>query len=143
MKQILIAILMLKVFNQGNAQKKGLIIDSITNEQLAYPHEIINDSQDGTLTDIDGKFNIASKNVRSITISYIGYKEKTIRLNGSQYIKVPLEASSELLKEVIVYEGENPALRIIRNSIENKSQNNPENLPFFSLETYCSIVSIF
>jgi len=135
-KQFIIAFILLTGNTNVFAQITGLVKDAKTSEPLAFAHVIINSSQKGTLTDIDGRFKIPIEGVHSITISYVGYENKTIKLNQLRHVEIKLNSSSNILKEVIVYEGENPALPIIRNAIKNKLLNDPENLPFFSLETY-------
>lgn len=136
MKHLLIAVLLLGLQFPMMGQISGIVKDSKTEEPLAFAHVIINNTQDGTLTDIDGKFQIPSAGIQSLTVTYVGYQKKTIQLNGSQNLNILLEPSNEVLKEIVIYEGENPAIPILKKAIANKLENNPENLPYFSLETY-------
>lgn len=49
----------------------------------------------GTISDIDGNFTLNVKsNKATVTISFIGYKDKTVALNGSTNLKVTLEEDS-------------------------------------------------
>ena len=57
----------------------------------------------GTISDIDGNFTLNVKsNKAKVTISFIGYKDKTVALNGSTNLKVTLEEDSQSLDEVVV-----------------------------------------
>ena len=136
MKKIVVCIILLFSTTELLAQVTGIVYDIQRKEPLAFAHVIINNTQQGTLTDIDGRFRIPARNINSLTVSYVGYENKTVQLNGKNFIEIYLKPSSEVLKEVIILEGENPAIPIIRKAIENKKANNPEELPFFSLETY-------
>mgnify|MGYP001803039719 FL=1 len=69
-------------------------------------------------------------------MSYVGYEDQTIQLNGKIFVEIYLKSSSEILKEVVILEGENPAIPIVKKAIANKKSNNPEELPYFTLETY-------
>lgn len=57
----------------------------------------------GTISDIDGNFTLNVKsNKATVTVSFIGYKDKTVALNGSTNLKVTLEEDSQSLDEVVV-----------------------------------------
>ena len=57
----------------------------------------------GTITDIDGKFSLDVPSGSTLTISYIGYLNKEIRVDGqqSQYA-VKLLEDTQTLDEVVV-----------------------------------------
>ncbi|MCB9082041.1 MAG: TonB-dependent receptor [Lewinellaceae bacterium] len=56
----------------------------------------------GTVTDIDGRFEIAASNADSLIFSYIGYTNKTIAVGNQNDLVVVLEVSNNLLDEVVV-----------------------------------------
>ncbi|WP_245907016.1 SusC/RagA family TonB-linked outer membrane protein [Reichenbachiella versicolor] len=57
----------------------------------------------GTITNIDGKFNLKTSSPNSqLKISFIGYKEQTITLNGRTSIDVKMELDAKALEEVVV-----------------------------------------
>lgn len=120
---------------RGFSQVQGIVVDAETKAPLAFAHIVINDSQEGTLTDIDGAFRLPKVNIQYLTVSYIGYETRRVKVEN-QKIRIQLQRSSEVLQELVVYEGENPAIPIIERAIERKKINNPENLPYFSLESY-------
>lgn len=136
----LITFLLLMLSSIAHAQISGIVVDRTTGERLAFAHVVVTGTQQGTLTDIDGRFVLKSENISSVTISYVGYENKTMAVSPGDDIRVLMESSGELLKEIVILEGENPAIPILEKAIANKKQNNPENLPWFSLETYNKFV---
>ncbi|MEL7148750.1 MAG: carboxypeptidase-like regulatory domain-containing protein, partial [Bacteroidota bacterium] len=116
-------------------QIEGIVMDAETKAPLAFAHVIINDTQEGTLTDIDGRFQLTADNIQYLTVSYIGYETRKVEVATSM-IDIQLKRSSEILNEIVIYEGENPAIPIMERAIERKNSNNPENLPYFRLESY-------
>lgn len=57
----------------------------------------------GTLTDIDGKYSIVLSGPNSsITVSLVGFKEAVVAVKGRTQIDVELEEDAELLNEVVV-----------------------------------------
>jgi hypothetical protein len=125
----LLTILLITIAFNSNAQRlvTGVVKDSKTNNPLPFANIITNTAK-GTITDMEGKFEIkVSNNVTTLTFSYIGYASSTINLtNNKNFYTVTLNENVEKLNEVTLVGGENPALRIIRNTIKNKSTNNPE-----------------
>lgn len=79
----------------------GQILDKKTNEPLIGVTVIEKGTQNGTITDLDGKFSLQVNSGAIIAISYMGYKpvEQTVR-PGS--ITVLLEEDSQVLEEVVV-----------------------------------------
>ncbi len=112
-------------FSQNNV--RGIVIDNETNEPLPFA-AILTNTNNGTLTNIDGEFSITSSNaIQYISISYVGYKSTKIPIaTKDKFIRVKLFQSVENLDEVLITAKENPALNIIRNAIKNKRENNIE-----------------
>lgn len=61
-----------------------------------------NNPSNGTITDIDGKFNFSVKPDAIISISYIGYTTQNIRVGNQAYLKITLKEDSKTLDEVVV-----------------------------------------
>lgn len=60
-------------------------------------------TQNGTLTDMDGKFSIkVSKPNAVLTVSYVSFKTQEVALNGRKNITVRLESDSKTLSETVV-----------------------------------------
>src|SRR5690606_32009618 len=107
----------------------GIVVDNETKHPLPFANVLTN-NQKGTITNADGTFEIESvDSLTSITVSYIGYKSKKINIDPSSlFYKIDLIPAIENLQEVVLTGNENPALAIIRKAIENRKQNDPENL---------------
>src|ERR1700758_2812572 len=121
---------------------RGKVIDAANSQSLPFVTLLIKNTQKGTLTDIDGKFELTFpdtvKNVL-IQISYIGYLGKTIALNEIPDLKkivIKLKQQDILLNEVVVAAGENPAHRIIKTATKNRDKNNPEKMHSFTYSSY-------
>lgn len=122
----------------------GKVFDASTKEPLPFVPLIISGTTIGTQSDFDGNFSIKTNKLGDSLIAvYVGYKRlaRPLQKNQSvQIINMPLELEGISLEEVIVKAGENPAHRIIRNAIANKSQNNPDNkLQAYQYEVYNKI----
>lgn len=126
----------------------GKVIDARTREPLPFVNIIINqDERSGTTSDIYGKFYYNSgKPIETLTFSYVGYEKLTISVSLTDVqkpIDIAMHESAFEFKEIVVKAGENPANRIIRNVIENRKSNNPENISSFTYKSYNKVVYDF
>lgn len=80
----------------------GRVTDSSTHAPLAGVTIQVKGSTIGTMTDNNGNFNLEAPNNAVLIISYLGYKEKEIHLNGRTAISVELSASSTTLNQLVV-----------------------------------------
>jgi hypothetical protein len=116
----------------------GTVIDSKTREPLAFVNIVINSSNYGGTTDIDGKFRLGSPDkVQMLRFSYVGYEQKLVPVGTrTDNLLITLDRKEIELTEVEILPGENPAHRIIRNAIDNRDLNDPEKLQSFSYTSY-------
>ena len=138
MKKILTLLFLFPLFLFSQTQLTGIVIDSKTKKPLPFA-TVLTNTHFGTLADVDGKFEIKTKNpFQKITISYVGYHPTTIPISAKEnFVKVRLKTSVESLQEILITAKENPALRIVRNAIANKSKNNIEKaLNSFKFNSY-------
>jgi hypothetical protein len=128
------------IFFSAKAQYEisGKIIDAETNESLAFANITFNNIKNkGIISDIDGNFKYNSENpVNKINVSYLGYKDISVESLSKNYMVIKLQPSLAELNEVVVTNGENPALRIIRKVIANREQNNPLKKGGFKYTSY-------
>ena len=113
-------------------------------EPLAFVAILPNDDvTKGVLSDIEGRFNMTSKTpIQSLTFRCIG--SQILRLDAdfltknttNQPLSITLQKTDNLISEVTISAGENPANRIIRLVIDNINKNNPEKLATFECKTY-------
>ena len=129
--------------NQSFAQKTtkiyGSVTDASTNLPLPFANVVFQNSSVGILTDTIGDFVLETKrNFDSLTVSLIGYRSQTLVANRgvTEEIEIQLSPSSFELDMVEVRPGENPAFKILRKVIANKSKNSPKSLDSYEYEVY-------
>jgi hypothetical protein len=142
-KQIFTTALLLVAFSFANGQTlRGKIVDAFNGQSLPFVSILIKNSQTGTLTDIDGKFEInipAGDGTPALVISYLGYEPKTILPNEIKEIEkilIKLKSTGIQLNAITVIAGENPAHRIIKTATKNRDKNNPEKMHSFTYNSY-------
>jgi hypothetical protein len=142
MKNLVSIILLVSFTGFSQTQIAGIISDADTKLPLPFA-SVISNTNAGTLTDVDGKFHLSTlKTVDEITISYVGYNSVNIPIApNDKFLNIKLKGSIEHLDEILINAKENPALQIIRNTIENKSKNNIEkSLNSFRFNSYNKIL---
>ena len=72
------------------------------NDPLIGVNVTIKGEGKGTITNIDGRFNIEAKKGDILTVSYIGYKSVEIRVTDKNDYTVQLIPDNQLLNEVVV-----------------------------------------
>ncbi len=126
---------------------QGTVKDSITGELLPYVSLLIKGTTQGTVTNDDGKFHlsVSSPNAQTISVSYLGYKEKQVTFiqGKSNTFNILLIPSSYQLSEVVIkpkkekYKKKgNPAVEFIQNVIAHREQNDPHNHDYYTNERY-------
>ncbi|MDP1621468.1 MAG: DUF5686 family protein [Bacteroidales bacterium] len=125
-------------FAQGSFSVSGRVVDSKTRGSLAFVNIVINNSNTGGTTDIDGKFKLHStKPVQTIRLTYVGYEPMTVEITDQSRDLIIKMIQKEIdLQEVEILPGINPAHRIIRNVIDNRNINDPEKVSSFSYTAY-------
>lgn len=86
---------------------RGQVFDAADSQTIPMVTITEQDSENrtvgGVVTDIDGNFAIKVKNPNNnLVVSTIGYKTKTVAINGKTAIKISLTSSVESLKEIVV-----------------------------------------
>lgn len=82
-------------------QVSGIVVD-IMGEPLIGATVQEKESGNGTITNVEGKFTLSVPTDAVIVISYIGYENKQIAVNGKTNFKVVLEDDAAKLEEVVV-----------------------------------------
>ena len=81
---------------------KGKIIDE-NNEPLIGVSVILKGSTTGTITDIDGNFEIAGGSGKNVLeISYLGYLKQNVNAENNKFLNIKLEPDTKNLDEVVV-----------------------------------------
>lgn len=81
---------------------KGTVVDETGEPLIGATVRPVGKETSGTVTDIEGNFELRAAGVKEIEVSYVGYKSKKVAVNGQKNITVSLEPSNEVLDEVIV-----------------------------------------
>ena len=125
-----------------NHTLSGKIIDEENRQPLAFVNVIINDGQQGVISDIDGKYEItANSPIKKIIFSSIGYETKTLEIQPNQKkCNAALKSTTFKLNEVIIEAGENPAHRIIDSLMAHRKANNPNSLASYKYNIYDQMV---
>lgn len=114
-----------------SAQTKvsGVVLDD-TNGPVPYANVYFKGTNEGVITDENGKFYLESRNsYTEILVSFVGFAPKEIKLDKAVTydLRVKLSEAQEL-KEVVLYSGktskkDNPALDILRKIWERRRKN--------------------
>lgn len=87
---------------QNLSEVRGVVKDAETGEPLIGVNILVEGTQAGTVTGLDGDFSIAVSQNATIRISYVGYKTKTINYAGETYLTIPLELDAQVIEELVV-----------------------------------------
>ena len=80
----------------------GTLTDASTNEGLSFANVFNLTSKAGTITDLDGNYEITATVGDVLEMSYIGYESAKITVNAIEKMDLPLKPASALLNEVVV-----------------------------------------
>lgn len=139
-RKILSALLF--VFLSANTLSQGISVsgtlrDSKTKEPVAFANIFIENTRQGTISDISGKFSLSLSSDSRLRIKCLGYHDTTISVrNDGEKITVELRPSVKQLHEIVVKPGINPANRIIQLAIDNKKKNDFQQQSSYSYNAY-------
>ena len=87
---------------QSGHSVSGNVVDS-NGEPVIGATVMEVDTQNGTVTDFDGNFNLTVKSPKaSLRISYIGYQSQTVAVNGSRTLSIVIKEDETNIEEVVV-----------------------------------------
>ncbi|GBU07327.1 SusC/RagA family TonB-linked outer membrane protein [Bacteroidales bacterium] len=88
---------------QGEARKKitGRIVDS-DDEVVIGASIVVKGTSNGTVSDLEGVFELNVPNNGTIVISYIGYETQELSLEGKKFFNVVLSEDAKALAEVTI-----------------------------------------
>ena len=128
------------IFSQTKVS--GIVVDK-KNQPVSYANIVFKGSNEGTVSDENGKFYLESdKNYSALVVAFVGFTTKDIELGKlvSYNMKVVLN-EEEMLDEVVIYRGKtskknNPALDILRKIWERKRKNGLRMFDQYQYEKY-------
>ncbi len=130
------------LLNSQNITITGSVKDESTSEPIPFSNVILKNAHKGTTTDEAGKFSIQSAiPFDTLIITYIGYKTDTILLNKefNQQYNIYLIPNNFDLNEVVIKPKEEPAKVLMKKVIENKKQNDHQNIAGYKSKGYTKI----
>ena len=86
---------------QQDQKLKGQVIDATTGEPVIGVNVLVKGSTNGTITDIDGKYELNAPAGAILQISFIGYKTVEIAATTSEQT-IKIQEDTETLEEVVV-----------------------------------------
>ncbi|MEZ5024933.1 MAG: carboxypeptidase-like regulatory domain-containing protein, partial [Chitinophagales bacterium] len=124
---------------------KGKITDEETDEGLPFATAIFTGTTIGVTTDLDGYFELKTNDLelKSITLSYLGYEPKEAKinpgkLNEKEYklkaVKLELDVVEVKAKRRIPKD--TAAIELFRNVVANKYRNDPSSYEYLSYKQY-------
>jgi len=147
-KTFAVLLLILFACTLSHAQErllKGQVVDSKTKAPLAFVSIAVKNTTLGTSSDINGKFSLKLPGKScELVVSAVGFDRIVYACNAlyqQGFLIVPLVEKVTDLQEVVIRPKENPAFRIIRLAVKNKSLNDPSQIPAFRYNTYNKLIA--
>ena len=133
---LMLAFLFLLSMGQLMAQStsvKGVVMDG--KEPLVGANILEKGTSNGTLTDIDGQFQLALRNPKSavLVVSFVGYQPKEVAVNNATTLNIELAAMATLEEFVVVGYG-TQRKAVVTGAIAKVKGSDLENMPVSRIE---------
>lgn len=80
---------------------KGQVVDSTGEPIIGATVKDVNGSI-GTITDFDGNFSLSVADGATLSVSFVGYKQQTVKAQIGKVLQIALKEDNQLLDEVVV-----------------------------------------
>ena len=87
--------------SSGDVKVTGTIVDNAGDPVIGATIRV-KDSQHGTTTDLDGKFEIMTHKGATLIVSYIGMNTEEVKVSGDAPLNITLKAEAHQIEEVVV-----------------------------------------
>lgn len=142
-KFLLLVALSLSLNARSQTKVSGKVLDTF-NEPIPFANVVFKNSNEGTITDENGRFYVESDaNYSTLVISFVGYQTKELELERrtSYDLVIKLEEESSQLEEVVLFSGKlskenNPAIDILRKIWENRRENGVKKFKQYTYDKY-------
>lgn len=104
-RRMLIALLMVFFCGQIQAQTGKTISGTVTDpngEPLPGVTVIVQGTNNGTITDLDGKYSITAAQGSTLVFTFIGFDNQVVQVGAGSTYNVKMEESSQQLDEVVI-----------------------------------------
>ena len=144
LKHLIICLVLLLTAPQLLAQFviKGRITEAASGDPIPFASVGLKGLSYGTTTNFDGFYELKAKSLSdSLFVSFVGYKRriKAVTKTANQTIDFQLESAQKALAEVIVYSGENPAHKVLKQLLKQKQKNDRARLEAYEYDSYSKI----
>lgn len=149
---ILLFTLYVAVVVRGQEMITGIVIDSSTGEGIPFASASYKDEGLMVSGNDDGQFKIERHNGRTLTLSAVGYKENTIKIDAStpMNVRIELRPTTQHLKGVTIKtkrnrysRKDNPAVELMRRVIAAKKRTSLDNHPYYRYNKYQKLTLAF
>ena len=134
-----VLIVLLVAVGGGNlyAQKSQLsgTVSDAENTPLVGASIIVEGTHVGTTTDADGAFRLPAAPGQRLTVSYLGYKSKTVTVGNRTSLDIILESDNSLINEVVVVGYDTQKKVNLTGSVASVSAEDLANRPIVSSST--------
>ena len=98
---LLSALLVLPLLMQANITVRGVVSQASDGEPVIGASVLEVGTSNGTITDIDGAYELTVKDNATLEVSYVGLKTKKVKVTGAQ-LNIVLEDDAIAVEEVVV-----------------------------------------
>jgi len=113
----------------------GKVSDAANGDALVGATVFVKGTRLGTVTDINGLYNLTVNSDNDVLIvSYTGYNNKEVTVGASRSLDIPLEASTEMIGEVVVVGYGTALKRELTGSIAKIRASDIADMPVTSLD---------
>ena len=116
------------------SQLSGTVSDA-ENIPLVGASIIVEGTHVGTTTDADGAFRLPAAPGQRLTVSYLGYKSKTVTVGSRTSLDIILESDNSLINEVVVVGYDTQKKVNLTGSVASVSAEDLANRPIVSSST--------
>ena len=103
---LVVAMLTMQAMGIGSALSAkivtGKVVSSTDNEPLIGATVQVEGTSTGTITDMEGDFNIEANTGQTLVVSYIGYITQKVKVDGASNYNITLDEDRASLDEVVV-----------------------------------------
>lgn len=105
LRQLTMLLIMVLVAATAHAQGikvSGTIVDEQSGEPLTGVTVMQKGTNNGVISDLDGKYAITVPTKSTLTFSYMGFSKKEVAVGGRTHIDIALSPDSRQLDELVV-----------------------------------------
>ncbi|MGF1559589.1 MAG: DUF5686 family protein [Flavobacteriaceae bacterium] len=144
MKYLLFAIILfVSIFATAQTKVGGMVVDEF-GEPVAFANVVFKDSNEGTITNDNGRFYYESDNTyNALIVSFIGFETQEIPLASrvNYDMRIKLLGATEQLNEVVLISGKqskknNPAVEILKKIWAKKRENGVRKFKQYAYNKY-------